>query len=249
MGFMDGDISFLKGQRLQREYNWEVVMPMFLPIPGELVSRLVQSVSYSDYEMTSPAVIKDGAFQRFFAGNLTVKPLKITFIENEMATVKLYMASWKNAMLDINGLYKAKVGGYAKDISLLYLTSEGYPIRQVKFQNAFPINFYEANLDYANNGVLKVTISFVFDRVMEGLAGTAGLISNPKMGMDLGGSIGASIGPTQKGPAVQTGRDSGVSIGAGAQSSVVAMVSRNVRPTFIQTGLGEDWTWSIRGSY
>jgi len=193
MGLMGRDVSSLQWQRFQRTYNWEIILPTILPIPGELVSQLVQSVTYSDYEMTEPAMMRDGAFQRFFAGGLTVAPFKITFMENELASVKLYLSAWKNAMLDYNGLYKKKIGGYAKDIALLYMTNEGIPYREVKFQNAFPLKFYEATLDYNSNEILKVTIPFTCDRVMEGLPGLTGIASSPSMG-GLKPPIGASLG-------------------------------------------------------
>jgi len=183
------DISSLRSQRLQRAYNWEIILPTLLPMFGEMVSPLVQSVSYSDYEMAGPFTLKDGAFQSNFVNHLTKRDFSITFLENEFGFVKLYLSSWKNKMLDRHGMWKNKIGGYAKDIVLLYLTVDGLPLRELKFVNAFPLKFYEATLDYNVGDVLKITIPFACDRVEEGLIGTVGGVSSSQSGLQLTGNM------------------------------------------------------------
>jgi hypothetical protein len=179
MSLMQRDIESLRSQSMQRTYNWEVIMPTFLPTPGEMVSQLAQKVRYHDYETEAPTEIRDGAYKVFYAGDLRGPALSITFLENELAYTKMYFANWKNTALDRHGLWKKKIGGYARDIILLYYTTSGLPLREVRFVNAWPLKWYDADLDYAANNIMTVEIPFACDLVREGVVGTTGIGGRP----------------------------------------------------------------------
>ena len=168
------DIVQLKFHRFQRAYNWEVLLPIIGWIPGELVAPLIQSVDYEDYNMAEPSAMRAGPYYKFYPKDLGKPSLTMKFIETEEGLVKSYFAFWRRLIVDNKGLWGKKVGGYAKDIVLLYLSSRGLPLREVKFRNAFPLKSYSAKLSYEDNAVLTVDIQFSVDRVEEGLTGTVG---------------------------------------------------------------------------
>jgi len=180
MSLIQRDIESLRSQSMQRTYNWEVIMPTILPTPGETASQLIQSIKYHDYETDAPQEVRDGAYKVFYAGDLRRPTLEITFLENELAFTKLYFSNWKNMMLDRHGLWKKKIGGYARDIILLYFTTSGIPLREVRFVNAWPLKWYGADLDYAANNIVRVTIPFACDLIREGVVGTTGIGGRPE---------------------------------------------------------------------
>ena len=177
MGWMNSllsrDIVMLKSHRFQRKYNWEVVLPNILPMPGELVAPFIQSIEYRDYEMKEAASMRQGAYQGFYPNILEKSNFSITFLETETALVKMYLNNWKNLLVDNYGHWNPKFGpkGYARDIILTYLTAEGLPLREVKFKSAFPLTFYHVDLDYKKNEILEIEIPFACDRIDEGVIG------------------------------------------------------------------------------
>lgn len=166
---LNRDVVSLRVRRWQRSYNWEVLLPMLGIMPGELVAPTIQAIDYNDYEMTEPAQMKDGAYSRYAVGDLSKRAFNISFLETEEGIVAIYLNAWRDMMITSNGLWKKKLGanGYARNIFLMYLTADGLPLRTVQFYNAFPLKFYEAKLDYADNSLLRLTIPFQCDRVIE----------------------------------------------------------------------------------
>jgi len=176
--YLSRDIEQLKAFNFQKTFNWELYLPIIGWIPGELVSTLAQAVEYEDYNMAEPSRMKAGPYFKGYPKDFGPATLTVKFLETETGLVKTYFQFWRRMIVNSKGLWGRKgnkdASGYGKDIVLLYLTNEGYPLREVKFKCAFPLTSYAAKLSYEDNSLLTVEIQFSVDRVEEGLTGTVG---------------------------------------------------------------------------
>lgn len=141
--------------------------PVGLVDPFE-VSRLVEDINYTDYEMSSPENMRQGAFQTFYAGFLDKRPFSITFRETELGLIKRYFRAWRNLIVDGQGLFKRKKGfglGYAKPITMNYLNNAGDIRNTIVFSYAFPTSFNNWTASYNESNVQKMTVNFVCDYI------------------------------------------------------------------------------------
>jgi hypothetical protein len=166
------DIAVLSVRRFQRSYGFEVLLPQVGWVPGELVAPTIQDITYSDYVMKEPTSMRSGAYKLFYVNDLQDPVLKIIFLETEEGAVRLYLNAWRSLMLTNKGLWRKKLNGYAKNITLTYLTAEGIPLRVVNFRNAFPLKFYDAALSYKENTIQQIEVPFACDMVEEGILGS-----------------------------------------------------------------------------
>lgn len=168
MGLFSNDILRVRSYRYQKSYNFECVLPPTGIADPLKVSRLVQAVEYSDYEMDSNELMKYGIFDSHFAGTLSKKPFTITFNETEEHDVKRYLHAWRNLIVDRFGRYKKKKGlffGYAKPIFLHYMNNEGNTTNVVRFRHSFPVTFNNWTVSYNESNVQKIEATFVCDYV------------------------------------------------------------------------------------
>jgi hypothetical protein len=131
----------------------------------------VQKVEYEDYSMPEPFKMRFGPFQSFFVNHWQMPKLHVTFLEDEWGDIKAYFDAWKNLMMDSQGQWYQKLGGYAQTIMVSYFTADGLPLRTVTFINAFPLDLYKANLEYDRSDILKPDFRFACDGILETIAG------------------------------------------------------------------------------
>jgi hypothetical protein len=163
--------SFLLSKlRYQRDYLWEVVLPDIgiginvFGLMGFAMGQLVQSVSFGDYSITNPSSMRLGAFQASFANLLEVPPVTITFLKTMPDTVSAYFNSWKNLIVDKQGLFSPK-NEYQKNIHIRFVDQSGIALGWYKLIGCFPITFPKYDLGYAKEEVTKVEIVFKVDKI------------------------------------------------------------------------------------
>ncbi len=178
MSLFGNDALTIRSYRLQKTYNFECLLPLVGIADPLKVSRLVQSVNYSDYEMTGVQGMRYGAFQSFYAGFMTKREFSISFLETEDHDVKRYLNAWRELIVDRKGRFKHKKGflfGYAKPIFLHYINSQGNTTNVVEFKYAFPVSFSSWKTDYNESSVQKLEAHFVCDTINE----IRDLLANP----------------------------------------------------------------------
>jgi len=161
----DNPRLLLANYQFQRNFQFEVFLPDIGNARGSDVSVLVQKVSWQDYEMSDPTTMRYGAFQSFFANFLQGKTFTINFLETEGALVRTYLKSWRSLIITDDGLFKKKIGGYAKDLMLNYLDTKGSIIHTVKFKNSFPLIRAKGDHDYDTSSIMKIEVPFACDRM------------------------------------------------------------------------------------
>jgi len=168
--FVSQPTSFLLSKvRLQRNYLWDVNLPDIggdsPGLGGMAVGQLVQSVQFGDYNVESPANMRIGAFQAWFASLLTVQRVQMTFLKTMPDAVSAYFNAWKNLMIDKQGLFHPK-NDYQKTLIIRFLDSTGVAVGKYKLIGCFPVTFPKyTNLSYEENSVTKIVIEFQVDKI------------------------------------------------------------------------------------
>lgn len=168
MPLLENDILTVRKYNFQRNYNFECILPPVGIIDPLRVSRLVQTVNYTDYTMASTEGMRYGAFQAFFSGFFNKTTFSISFMESEFHEVKRYLRAWRNLIVDDRGLFKKKKGflfGYAKPIFLIYYNDKGLTTNVVRFKYAFPVVYNNWKADYNDPQIQKIEVNFVCDAV------------------------------------------------------------------------------------
>ena len=150
--------------RLQRNYMWEVVLPVIEDISDIVISDLVQDVDFADYEITEPRKIRFGAYESNYASFLNCRRFTIDFMETVDGAVSRYLSSWRSLMITRDGLHKPK-SQYAKTLVFMYLDSFGAPERVLKFKNVFPLVKLVGKFTYKESGVAGLSVPFSCDRI------------------------------------------------------------------------------------
>lgn len=154
--------------RYQRNYLWDVLMPDIGISLGGLVGfgvgSLVQEVSFGDYSVASPNTMKYGPYEAKFVGMLEVPPVNMKFLKMVPDVVSMYFNSWKNLMIDKQGLYHPKED-YQKNIYIRFIDQTGIALGRYKLIGCFPTKFPSYNLSYANSSLTMVDVSFTVDKI------------------------------------------------------------------------------------
>jgi len=155
------------GIHFQRNYMWEIVLPTFMagfvPMPGILLSKMCQKISFGDYTIESDTT-RFGAFEAKYPGGMKIETMKLTFLKTVPDLVTTYFTQWRKAMISPSGLYAPKTK-YAKMIYLLFLDTTGVPVNRYKFSGVFPLGMPKYNLDYATNTIISVDVDMSVDVV------------------------------------------------------------------------------------
>jgi len=159
--------TVLRSARFQRDYLWDVLLPDIGMATGGLIGfglgQLVQSVSFSDYDIESEGT-RFGPQEAFYAGKLKVGNISMTFLKTMPDVVSSYFNSWKNLIITQDGLYNVK-SKYQKNIYIRFVDQSGLSMGQYKMIGCFPIKFPSYNLSYDSDSVTKVTVEFKVDKI------------------------------------------------------------------------------------
>lgn len=172
----------LSKARLQRTYNWDVVLPdisslfgkstgilgsigkVLEGIQGFAVSQFCQSVEFGDYSLNEISTIRYGAYQANFPGLFVADRVRMSFLKPMPDVVSMYFYAWKKLIMDADGLYNVK-SKYQKTIYIRFLDSTGISIQRYKLTGCFPVSFPKYMLDYERSGVERVNIEFMVDKI------------------------------------------------------------------------------------
>ena len=170
-----------EGINFQRNYMWEIVLPTltadpsagliasmksgFTPMPGILISKLCQKVSFGDYVIEGAAdTTRFGAYMAKYPGTLSVPNLRLTFLKSSPDLVTTYFTQWRKLILSNSGLYFPK-SKYSKLAYLVFLDTTGMPTNRYKFSGVWPLSLPNYSLDYESEGVTKIDIELSVDNV------------------------------------------------------------------------------------
>lgn len=171
-GILNQDFN---GIHFQRNYMWEIILPMVgelggilqgnIPIPGILISKLCQKVTFGDYAIDGAAdTTRFGAFEAKYPGTMTIEQLKLNFIKTIPDIVTTYFTSWRKSMISKSGIYAPK-SQYAKTIQLVFLDTTGIPVNRYKFTGVFPISMPKYTLAYGEETISHLDIILNVDMI------------------------------------------------------------------------------------
>lgn len=151
---------------LQREYNWQLMMPFNLKgILGVFVSQYCQDATFpSGYSMSELSSIRYGAFQRFYAGLQEISSVNLSFIMPTDNTVFDFFKAWRELVVDKNGFYHPKLE-YKKDIYLLLYDRTGLQSGKFTLKGVFPKTNPSFDVSYQKESVLRWGLELSVDRV------------------------------------------------------------------------------------
>ena len=148
--------------RLQRDFNWELLLPDMGGIDGTEVSQYCQAVTFSDYGMQQVSKIRYGPYRRSYAGFYEIDDLSLTFVKPVPDYVSNYLYTWKSMITDERGFYYPKLN-YAKNTYISLFDRDGSSAGSFTFKGVFPKTAIRHKLAYANEGIVKLSIDFNVD--------------------------------------------------------------------------------------
>ena len=151
---------------LQREYNWQLMMPFNLKgILGVFISQYCQDATFpGGYSMSELSSIRYGAQQRFYAGLQEIGTVNLSFIMPTDNTVFDFFKAWRELVIDANGYYHPKAD-YKKDIYLLLYDRTGIQSGKFTLKGVFPKTNPPIEVSYQKEGVLRWGLELSVDRV------------------------------------------------------------------------------------
>ena len=173
---------------MQRSYEWDLFFPnSFGLLGGVALSKYIQDVRFGNYKMTDIRMIREGAYQSFYAGLMTIDSFTVTFAKGVPDLVYDWLVNWKNLIITPEGYYNPK-RVYAKSVFLILGTNNILHTilgNRVKFYNVFPKNLPSHSLSYASNDIVKYDVEFSTSRVeVQGVRDVyndiKSVINNPK---------------------------------------------------------------------
>jgi len=161
---------------LQREYNWQVIMPHDIGgWVGVIVSQFCQSIRFGDYSMEKINEMRYGADKRYYAGLRTVNTVTLSFLVSADSSVVNYFDEWHKLIVDDSGYYHPKVD-YARDIYAIMYDRSGIETYMYRLKGCFPKNKPQFNLAYSKADVLTIEMELSVDKVA--LSTIAGSVIN-----------------------------------------------------------------------
>ena len=79
---------------LQRQYHWQLFMPHTINgVFGPFISSFCQDVKIGNYGISQISLLRQGAFQRFYAGMQEIETVNLSFITSVDNAVVVMIAS------------------------------------------------------------------------------------------------------------------------------------------------------------
>jgi len=151
--------------RLQRTFNWQLVMPHNInKISGYFISQYCQEVRFGDYNISDISTLRYGPEQRFYAGLPTIETVVLTFLKPVDDSILTYFYGWYELMIDKQGYYYPK-NHYKKDIYVSLYDRMGIQSTKFKLKGAFVKRRPSYHLSYSNDNVLMVEMELCVDTI------------------------------------------------------------------------------------
>jgi hypothetical protein len=150
---------------LQRQYHWQLFMPHTINgVFGPFISSFCQDVRFGNYSMAQSASLRQGAFQRFYAGIQEIDSASLTFITSVDNAVLDYFHGWYHLMIDEDGYYYPK-SNYKKQIHVALYDRSGLESVRFNLKGSFPKNKPIVNLSYGTEDMLRLDVNLQIDDV------------------------------------------------------------------------------------
>ena len=160
----------LLGVELQRNYNWDVVLPDIFSTRGGFngasISPFIQSISFGQYTMDDVNPIRHGPLQVHSAGLLSVKAVSMEFLCPSNSVVLEYFEGWKSLIYDQDGLFYYPKKNYANTRAIVsFYDVSGFCTYRYSLINIFPKTFPSFTLNYDSQDLTKFTVEFSIDKL------------------------------------------------------------------------------------
>jgi hypothetical protein len=165
---------------LQRQYHWQLFMPHLINgVFGPFVSQFCQEIKFGDYSMSRLSDLRQGAFQRFYAGLQEIDNATFTFITSVDNAVLDYFHGWYHLVVDEEGYYNPK-SVYKKHIHVAMYDRTGVESIRFTLKGVFPKIKPVLALSYSGDDVFRFDVVLSVDSVeMFSLIGSVrGAITN-----------------------------------------------------------------------
>jgi hypothetical protein len=164
---------------LQREYNWEIVLPDIwgIIVSGIVPSKFCQAVKFGQYNVSEIAERKEGTWSSFIPGKFTVEPITMRFLTPVPDVVTFYFQMWKKQMVTNKGLWQLPAR-FKKNMYLIFYDTTGVPSNMISFKGVFPITFPSFDLGYDKDGALMYDVTFRVDRIEMAAKAAMGLVGD-----------------------------------------------------------------------
>lgn len=158
---------------LQRQYHWQLFMPSQINgVFGPLISSFCQEIKFGDYSMGNLSKMKQGAFQRFYAGVQEIDTVQMSFITSIDNAVNDYFYGWYHLNIDEDGYYHPK-DHYKKTIYVALYDRTGVESVRFVLKGCFPKNKPQLPLTYSGDDMLRLNLVLSVDTIeMSSLIGS-----------------------------------------------------------------------------
>lgn len=163
---LDSVPGFLEGTRIQRAYNWELILPDLsgAPVAGAVVGKYCQSVRLGQYDISEVLEVKSGFWKDFFPGAPNIENVTTSFVNPVPDAVSLYFQSWKGLIISERGFYTPS-SRFKKSVHVMLYDRSGVNTNMITLQGAFPVKFPSFNLSYAEEKEVRFEIVLKIDRI------------------------------------------------------------------------------------
>jgi hypothetical protein len=164
---MHGVDKLRYGTDLQRNYNFELLLPDFGGITGYEMMPYCQSVRLGEYNILDLINIRYGNEKRKYIGFLDIDTITAVFLKpTTKDIVTAYFDAWKGNIIDRQGFYMVK-NDYARDIYVKLFDRNSNELLNYRFVGCFPKRYPALDLDYNAEDVVKYNIEFSVDRIIK----------------------------------------------------------------------------------
>ena len=152
---------------LQRDYNWEFILPKLTnsAVDNILISSYIQSVKFGDYNIGTPYSQFLGAFKTYASSSLDIGTVNISILSPANGDVIRYFKDWKDLIVSQRGAYYFAKSNYVFACYCMLYARDYSDALKYKLINCFPKTFPAYTLDYNSNNFVKFDIELVVDAI------------------------------------------------------------------------------------
>jgi hypothetical protein len=165
MSLLDSFFGFPTITHVQREYNWEILLPSFgLVVDGYAISKYCQQVKFGPYDISDFVDLKKTALHEYFPGNMKIDDVSMSFVVPVPDIVSVYFYQWKRKIISSKGFYYPS-SNYKKYVYIILYDRSGIPSNVMMLKGVFPVKFPSFPLLYSGEKELKYDIVFKADDI------------------------------------------------------------------------------------
>lgn len=167
-GIYGYDLDILrKTLSLQRNYNWEIMLPDIAYLPGTIVSLCCQDIRFGDYGMSDIERVRNGAYESKYPGYMTIPDIELVFLKPLPDIVSAYFYEWRKLVVDDVGFYGVKAD-YAKSIWVYLYDVTGVAFNRIQLVGVYPSSLPKYDLSYTGEDITRLRVGLNVDRMAFG---------------------------------------------------------------------------------